>query len=302
LSAPGEAEAIGIVITVVRGGCEVVYRDERRELRLTGRSALHGLELAVGDEVEFDPERGMVRGLRPRRTELRRRRPRDDPRKSHVIAANLDRVAIVTSLLEPPFRPGLVDRFQLAAYAGGLDAILVANKLDLLAGADLPDEVRVFEVALPVVAVSALTGAGLDGLRAELAGRRSVLAGHSGVGKSSLLNALEPELRLETGPLAHTGKGRHTTRSSTLIRLRDGAIVVDTPGIRELASGSVDPSCIDRLYPDIAELEAGCRFRDCRHASEPDCVVVAAVSEGRLSELRYAGYRRLWIDIAAEEA
>ena len=217
----GARNPTGTVITVVRGGCEVVCGDERRELRLLGRSALRGVELAVGDELEFDPVKGVVLDVAPRRTRLERRRPEHDPRQRQVIAANMDRLAIVVSVRTPPFRAGLVDRFQLAAYAGGLEAILVVNKVDLLEGAPLPEEIRGFEVALPVVPVSARSGLGLDALRRRLEDSQTVLAGHSGVGKSSLLNALEPELRLQTGELGRSGRrGRHTTRSSSLIEDR----------------------------------------------------------------------------------
>lgn len=299
----GARNPTGTVITVVRGGCEVVCGDERRELRLLGRSALRGVELAVGDELEFDPVKGVVLDVAPRRTRLERRRPEHDPRQRQVIAANMDRLAIVVSVRTPPFRAGLVDRFQLAAYAGGLEAILVVNKVDLLEGAPLPEEIRGFEVALPVVPVSARSGLGLDALRRRLEDSQTVLAGHSGVGKSSLLNALEPELRLQTGELGRSGRrGRHTTRSSSLIRLAGDAIVVDTPGIREVASGSIDPAFVDRLYPDVAALEPDCRFRDCRHATEPDCAVRAALDAGTLSQTRYASHQTLLRDIEAEEA
>jgi ribosome biogenesis GTPase len=288
---------------VVRGGCEVVYGDERRELRLLGRSALRGVELAVGDEVEFDPQKGVVLEQLPRRTRLERRRPRDDPRQRQVIAANMDRLAIVVSVVEPPFRAGLVDRFQLAAYAGGLEAILLVNKVDLLEGAPLPEEIRVFEAALPIFPLSAKMGLGLDALRRRLGHSQTVLAGHSGVGKSSLLNALEPELRLETGELGRRRlRGRHTTRSSILIRLPGGAIVVDTPGIREVASGPVDPALVDRVYPDVAALAPDCRFRDCRHASEPECAVRAALGAGTLPRARYESHQNLLRDADAEQA
>ena len=289
-----EAAPVGTVITVFRGGCEVVHADRVVELRLVGRHAHRELSLAVGDEVTFDPERGIVLDRCPRRTVLARRRPRDDPRREQVIAANMDRLAIVSSVREPPFRPGVVDRFLLAAYGGGLDALLVVNKIDLLEGAPFPEEVRLFEAAVPICAVSARTGRGLDALRKRLADSRTVLAGHSGVGKSSLLNALEPELRLETGELRRRDrKGRHTTSQAVLIRLEGGATVVDTPGVREVAVSAVDRSLVDRVYPDVARLAAGCAFRDCRHAEEPDCAVREAVGRRGLPPLRLRGFHRL---------
>jgi ribosome biogenesis GTPase len=294
----GTAVPRGIVISVFRGGCEVACGDRVHEVRLIGRHALREVALAVGDDVTFDRERGVLLDVLPRRTELRRRRPRDDPRQEQVIAANMDCLAIVASVLDPPFRPRLVDRFMLAALAGGLEAMLLVNKIDLLTDGALPDEVRQLEVALPVLPISARTGAGLEALRERLAGMRTVLAGHSGVGKSSLLNALQPELRLETRAVREKArKGRHTTTRATLYRLRGGAIVVDTPGIRELATGPIEPAALDRVYPDVAALAKDCRFRDCRHRREPDCAVRAAVERGALPASRYAHYRRLVADI-----
>jgi ribosome biogenesis GTPase len=210
-----------------------------------------------------------------------------------VVAANVDQLAIVASVAEPPFRSGLVDRFMLAAHAGGLLPLLVINKLDLLPGAALPAEIAAYQELLPLHPVSARSGAGLDRLRAALRGKRSVLAGHSGVGKTSLVNALEPELQLETGELAAGGRGRHTTTRSSWIRLEADSIAIDTPGVRELASGPVDPELVLRVYPDLARFAADCRFRDCSHAAEPGCAVRAAVEGGRLGAARLEGWRRL---------
>jgi ribosome biogenesis GTPase len=273
----------GIVISVFRGGCEVACGDRVHEVRLIGRHALREVSLAVGDDVTFDRERAVLLDVLPRRTVLRRRRPRDDPRQEQVIAANMDCLAIVASVQDPPFRPRLVDRFMLAALAGGLEAMLLVNKIDLLPDGALPEEMQQLEVALPVLPISARTGAGLEAVRERLAGIRTVLAGHSGVGKSSLLNALQPELRLET--------------RATLYRLHGGAIVVDTPGVREIATGAIEPAALERVYPDVAALAPDCRFRDCHHQREPDCAVREAVERGALPAARYAHYRRLVADI-----
>ena len=285
---------IATVITVHRGECEVVHGEALRTLKLIGRQAHRSQELVVGDEVRFDPERGVVLDVEPRRTRLARRRPRARHRE-HVIAANVDQLAIVAAVADPPFRSGAVDRFMLAAFAGGLRPLLVVNKIDLLEG-DLPAEIAAYRAVLPVLPVCALDGRGLGPLRAELAGARTVLAGHSGVGKSALLNALEPELRLETGAVARHGRGRHTTTRSLWIRLSADAVVIDTPGVREIASGAVDPELVDRVYPDVARLAAGCRFRDCAHEEEPDCAVRAAIEAGELSPDRLEARRRLLAD------
>jgi len=277
----------------------VVADGRLHELRLVGRHAQHQVQLAVGDEVSFDAERRIILEVSERRSVLSRLRPQGgrrqhDPSRRKVIAANMDRLAIVASVRDPPFRTGLVDRFLLAAAAGGMDALLVANKVDLLEEDALPDAVRAYEAVVPVYPVSALTGRGLEALRSALAGARTVFAGHSGVGKSSVLNALEPRLRLDTGEVSQkTGKGRHTTTHATWLELDGGAVAVDTPGIRELATGPVEPEDLARAYPDVAGPAEGCRFRDCGHDSEPDCAVLAAVAAGTLPEARLLGYRKL---------
>jgi ribosome biogenesis GTPase len=292
---------VGIVITLLRGGCEVVHNSELLELRLVGRHAHREIALAVGDEVTFDGNQGIVLDVLTRRTKLARRRPRDDPRHEHVIAANMDRLAVITSVVEPPFRPGVVDRFLLAAFAGGLEGLLVVNKIDLLEGAPIPEQVRVFDSVVPICRVSARTGEGLEALRAHLVRSRTVFAGHSGVGKSSLLNGLQPDLRLETGGLTRRqGKGRHTTAGAVLLRLPGDALVVDTPGIREVATGPVDPRLLDRVYPDVSRFASGCKFWDCRHDREPECAVREAVSQGELPVLRHESYQKLVSEIRNE--
>ena len=289
---------VGVVLTVFRGGCGVVFEDRVLDLRLVGRHAATGLALAVGDEITFDPEKRTLLELLPRRTKLSRLRPLRGRRarrgrEEQVIAANMNRIAIVASVVKPRFRPGAVDRFLLAAHVGGLEALLVVNKLDLLEGADLPEEVKSFEPAVPLLAVSAKTGAGIEILRERLAESVTVLAGHSGVGKSSLINALEPTLRLDTGGLGRNGRGRHTTSRAILLRLEHNATVVDTPGMREIETGPVDSTILNEVYPDVAELAGRCRFRDCRHESEPSCAVLAAVESGEIARIRHESYRRL---------
>jgi ribosome biogenesis GTPase len=293
------SRAEGTVIGVLRGACEVVNGERVTRLRLSGANAHQSLALAVGDRVTFDPAKGVLLDVLPRRTQLARLRSFGKPRPQ-VIAANVDRLAIVASVASPPFRSGAVDRFLLAAYAGGLEAILVVNKVDLLApGEALPEEISAYEGIVPLLPVSAARRAGLPELLAALDGT-TVFAGHSGVGKSSLLNALEPELRLETGEIsAKWDRGRHTTAQAVYLRLAGGAVVIDTPGVREIGTGPVDPELLGLVYPDVALLGADCRFRDCRHRSEPDCAVQLAVAEKRLRPARLASYHRLLEELGA---
>ncbi len=287
------SEARGTVLTVTRLGCDVVHGEQVTRIALGGKHAQQKTALAVGDSVRFDPARKVLLEVLPRRTVLARRRSFGQKRE-HVIAANADRLAIVASVASPPFRSGAVDRFLVAAHAGGLEALLVVNKLDLLApGEALPDEVRAYEAVIPVFAVSATSGAGLQRLRAALAHGTTVLAGHSGVGKSSLINALEPELRLETGELNKRERGAHTTSASTWLRIAGGAVVIDTPGVREIGTGPVDRDLLGPVYPEIARASVDCRFRDCEHRREPDCAVRAAVDAGSISAARLANFHRL---------
>lgn len=284
---------IATVIGVYRGGCEAVHDGGVTPLRLVGRHAHRDQALAVGDRVSFDLERQIVIDVQPRKTLLARQRARS-PHRQQVIAANIDCLAIVAAVADPPFHSEAVDRFALAAYAGGLGVILVANKVDLLGDEPLPEEIEAYEEVFEVYRTSALFGTGVSALGERLRDGITVFAGHSGVGKSSLLNALEPELRLETAHVsARTRGGRHTTTSASWIQLSGGGVVVDTPGVSELASGPVDTALLDDVYPDIADVAASCRFRNCRHGSEPDCAVRSAVDEGRLAGPRLASYRRL---------
>ena len=286
--------ATGSVIAVHRGECEVVRGGEVVALRWGGRRPGAASDLAIGDEVAFDPARRVVLDVLPRRTKLARRRLRESGRE-HVLVANADRLVIVASVADPPFRPGAVDRFMLAAFAGGLAPILAVNKIDLLDG-EPPGEIAAYAEVLPLYWVCATRGDGLDALRPALRGARSVLAGHSGVGKSSLLNALQPESRLATGRVTRHGRGRHTTARSEWVVLEPGSVVIDTPGVRSIAGAPGAIELIDRVYPDVARHAVRCRFRDCAHGAEPGCAVRAAVEAGELSSARLRARRRLAAD------
>jgi ribosome biogenesis GTPase len=256
----------------------------------------------AGDEaaveiVDDAAGQGRLRGLFPRRTLL----SRTDPQSGHrllTVAANVDVAVIVVPLAKPGVKPRLIDRYLVAAARGGLDAVVCAAKLDLVA----PGERQTAEqplaayrsLGIPVVAASSVSGEGLDELRAVLAGRSCVLVGHSGVGKTSLLNALAPQLDLATADVrAIDGRGRHTTTASSLHELPGGIRVIDTPGIRQLGLGEVTASELAAAFADIAAQARNCRFRDCSHTHEPDCGVKAAVDDGRLPWARYDSYLRL---------
>jgi ribosome biogenesis GTPase len=245
------------------------------------RTSIPGL--AIGDRVHISG--GRVREILPRRTVLSRPDPHN-PNIERVLAANVDIVAIICSLGVPPLRAGLIDRYLVAVQRGGARAVICVNKIDLLTHpAELEPMHSYRQIGVPVVLCSAETGSGLEELATVLAGNTCVFTGHSGVGKSSLMNALWPELKLATGTVGI--KGRHTTSASSLHLLPRGTILIDTPGIREFGLWRVSAADLASYFPEFREVALRCRFRDCRHLEEPDCAVRAAGSE------RYASYRRI---------
>ncbi len=301
-------EATGTVIEVRSGDSLVMLhgRVVRAVLPPGGRSLDPAARspLAVGDRVHLEPltaDAARIVGVAPRRSALSREiydpNRDDEARRSHVLAANIDQAIIVCSPAEPPFRPRLIDRYLVAASRDGLPAAICLNKTDL----GVPDQVEASlrgyaGLGVDVLRTSAVSGDGIDALRRWLAGKVSLLSGHSGVGKSSLLNALEPGLALRVGEVTQStagqGKGRHTTSSARLIPLSmPETFVVDTPGIRAYSLRGTDPRRLAGYFADIAALADGCEFRDCLHRGEPGCAVAARAREDRFLRRRLESYR-----------
>jgi ribosome biogenesis GTPase len=269
----------------------VVPRDgSPLQCKLRGRK----LDVVAGDEVRIEKHGGsddwtVVERL-PRRNVLSRS---DSRGLEESIAANLDQLGVVVAPM-PLCDPFIVDRYIAGACYAGIAPLIIVNKLDLpqdVGDVSYLEPLRA--LGFPVRLVSARTGANLAELVATLEGKRTLLAGQSGVGKSSLLNALAGDAIRATGRLSdRSGEGRHTTVSSAIIRLPWGELA-DSPGVRDYAPPVVSPQDVQRGFPEIAALARECRFLDCQHLREPQCAVRSAVDAGTVDPRRYESYRRL---------
>ncbi|MDD4050365.1 MAG: ribosome small subunit-dependent GTPase A [candidate division Zixibacteria bacterium] len=261
--------------------------------------------VAVGDDVMITvitPEEGVVEEVLPRRTVLSR--PAIGRETSEqVLAANVDSLIIVTSVANPPLRTGLIDRFIIAAGTGNLTPAIVVNKADLGIGPEAREVIDVYRhLGYSLFVTSVVNGEGLDDLRGFLKDHRSLMSGHSGVGKSSLLNRLVPGISQRISAVsALTGKGRHTTSSMELFDLPDGGFVIDTPGLKVLGLWQVDRESLAAYYPEFEACRDRCRFTGCRHLAEPDCAVKEAVASGEITRLRYDNYRHIYETLSGPE-
>jgi ribosome biogenesis GTPase len=296
----------GLVVEVSTGLCRVDL--DGRTLVCGVRGSLSAEEsgftnvVAVGDAVVVSEDgsgQGVVEAVLPRRSFL----ARPDVFYGHlqqVIAANVDQVLIVASWREPHLWPELVDRYLIAAERNHVAPVICVNKVDL---ADDPAACRAalrpyLNLGHQVLFTSALTGEGVDELRRVLRGRTTVLAGLSGVGKSSLLAAVQPGLQLRIAEVSErSGEGRHTTAQVNLLRLEGSGCVVDTPGIREFGLSGLRRQELVRFYPEIGAVASRCRFSDCSHTHEPGCAVKAAVKQGLVPATRYHSYRKIYQDL-----
>src|SRR6266480_3511707 len=288
-----------IVIAVSSGRCRLFV--DGREVDCVVPSAIARRQrsaLTVGDRVTAERvETNLWRLIEilPRRTVLSRPDPLN-PRVERLIAANIDLAVNVVSIKSPPLRPWLIDRFLIAIQRGGAQPAICANKIDLaVSRQEALQPLGVYEkLGVPVVACSTRTGEGIDALRSVIEGKISAFVGHSGVGKSSILNALDARLQLATGDVhKKRGTGHHTTSASTLVDLGGETYVIDTPGIREFGLWDITPEALREAFPEFGEAAEWCRFNDCTHLHEPDCEVKRRVDRGEINPARYETYVRL---------
>ena len=273
-------------IATDRGEVEAVLRGKAR------RDAYD--RVVVGDRVTLDDagEGGIygITGVAPRRNLLERRTPLG--RGNRPVAANLDRVYVVTAVADPPPVPQLIDRLCAIAEANEIPVAIVLNKIDLDPETELAE--RYAHAGYPVFRISARSGAGLAPLFAELRGAESLLTGASGVGKSTLLNRLQPGLALRTREISERiRRGKNTTVAAVLVPLEGGGWLVDTPGFSDVGLWGIDPRELARCFPELREPLTRCKFADCWHRTEPGCAVRAAMEQGTVHRERYASYLAL---------
>jgi ribosome biogenesis GTPase len=294
----------GTVLRARSGFYTVITESGTFECQLRGRlkRERQSEDLVVaGDEVTISANgtsQGVIEGVAPRRSRFSRRQPGGRGAwKEDLLVANLDQLLVVFACADPAPHVRMLDRFLVVAEHNDVPAMIVANKIDLC-GRDAAE--RTFgpyqAIGYPVLYASARTGEGVAELRERLGGRTSLLAGPSGVGKSSLLNAIQPGLHLDTGAVSGAiHKGRHTTTLAELLPVDGprGGHVVDSPGLREIGLWQIPADELAWCFPELRPHLGSCRFADCVHGPEPGCAVTAAVAAGAVSDARLDSYRRL---------
>ncbi len=299
----------GLVIRTTGNWYRVLVASDIVECRLRGNYRLRGNKqtnpVAVGDRVLFEMEAdgtGVIHEVRDRNNYIVRRATKLS-KQTHVIAANIDLLCIVATLGLPRTSTGFIDRLLVTAEAYHIPACIVFNKCDLLTD----DELRAMQddlsalyrnVGYPVLEVSALKGEGIDNLKALIAGKTVLFSGHSGVGKSALLNAISPGLSLKVGAISDWSlKGRHTTTFAeihpvqfSILNSQFSTLLIDTPGIKEFGMVDFTPQELSHFFPEMRAVLHGCYFANCTHRHEPRCAVKEAVDEGRISAERYRNY------------
>jgi ribosome biogenesis GTPase len=274
--------------------------------RIRGKFRIKGIKttnpVAVGDKVDYimekDKNTGVIVNIHPRKNYLLRRSI-NLSKQYHILAANIDRVFVTASIINPETTTVFTDRILITAEAYNIPAVILINKTDLLTGEKLINRKNQFKniyesAGYPVLEVSAKTGKNITALKELMHNRTSMFTGHSGVGKSSLINAVDPYLQLKTAEISETHRqGKHTTTFAQMYDLHFGGHIIDTPGIRGFGIVDMKASEIDHYFPEIFSYKSECKFNDCKHINEPGCAVKPAVESGKIPLSRYKSYLQI---------
>lgn len=281
--------------------------------RIVGKFRLDGIRLtnpvAVGDEVEVQIEdeegAGTIRNILPRRNYVVRQSPRKK-HDLHLLASNIDQAVVIVTIVQPNLKQGFIDRFLLMTEPYNIPTVIVFNKSDLYG----EEELAIFQylqeiyeaIDYRVLLVSAITGEGTEEFRTLLKDKTTLIGGQSGVGKSTLINNIQPQLDLRIGELSDaSGKGQHTTTFAEMHELDFGGYIIDTPGIKTLSFNNLEPMDVAHNFREFFETSEDCRFGgNCLHRDEPGCAVKEAIEEGRISELRYMNYLTILDEIESQ--
>ncbi len=281
--------------------------------RIKGKFRLNDNKLtnpiAVGDivDVDFDEEVGgsIIKNIHPRKNYIMRSAPHKTDHK-HIIASNVNQCVVIASLLQPRTSTGFIDRILFTAFVYDIPGLVVFNKKDIYKKGDLKLLDQLIEayssIGYSSFAASAATGENIDQIKDVLREKISLLAGHSGVGKSSIINKIEPGLNLKTGIISHySEKGLHTTTFAKMHKLSFGGFIIDTPGIKEFGLTDVEPEEVGHYFPEIRHLMSNCRFNNCLHVNESGCAIITAVETGEIAISRYSSYITFYEEIKSNK-
>lgn len=297
------------IVTRSTGSWYMVRENDGKiwECRIVGKFRLDNMILtnpvAVGDEVQFFAEveeenKGIINLISPRRNYVARQSPRQS-HHLHLLASNINQAVVIVTVIEPHLKPGFIDRFLLMTEPQDIPAIIIFNKSDLYGETEMAMYHQMREVytsiGYEVMLVTAKDRTGLEALKETLQHKTTLVCGQSGVGKSTLVNAIQPQLQLRTFEISDSsGKGQHTTTFAEMFELDFGGAIIDTPGIKTLSFNNLEPMQVTHNFREMFRLSHDCKFGSaCTHRSEPQCAVLAALEAGTVSELRYMNYLQI---------
>jgi ribosome biogenesis GTPase len=284
------------------------------DCRIKGKFRLGKLKLtnpiAVGDRVFVEQEKGLQTGmiskLFPRENYVLRQSTRKK-HYMHLLAANIDQAFVIVTIQNPMLKPGFIDRFLLTTESHNIPSYIIVNKADIYTKDDqliqkgLADLYE--QIGYPTILVSAHTGEGIDTLKSLLKDKVTLLSGHSGVGKSSIINSIQNDLEITTQEISdYSGKGMHTTTFSQMYPLEQGGFIIDTPGIKEMGFINMEPMDVAHNFREIFDCSEHCKYADCLHVNEPNCAVKEAVESGAISILRYQSYLSVLEDVLGQNS